>query len=156
MLIAGLVNLCMFLLMTGKNPLGVRGDELVVFCEMFIGGAILLPLDAFALGWVGMSMALKKRGHHRAIYATFARVMLPPWLAIMLFIFLGIGGMPMRSGDMIGFIALWLFGSAIVDLVQAGTARVGLAGLLRERSVQPNILIPRSVLPAPTAEVALR
>lgn len=156
MIFAGLVSLCMFLLMTGKNPVGIRGDERIVFFEMYIGGAILLPLDAFALSWVGMAMAMKKRGHHRAIYATFARVMLPPWLAIMLFIFLGIGGTHFSSGDMIGFVALWMFGSATVDLIQAGAARTRLAGLLRERSMQPNIWTPTPVLATGTTEVALR
>ena len=131
---ATLVNLCMLLLITGKNPMRMHGDDRVIFCEIFIGGAILLSLDAFALTWVGMSMALKKRGHHRAIYATIARVMLPPWLAILLFIFLGIGGTHINSGDMIGFVGIWLFGCVIVDLVQAGVARSSLAGLLRERS----------------------
>jgi ABC-type transport system involved in cytochrome c biogenesis permease component len=153
---AGLVNLCMFLLITGGNPVGMRGEARVVFCEIFIGGAVLLVLDAVALSWVGMSMALKKRGHHRAIYATFARVMLPPWLAILLFIFLGIGGAHFSSGDMIGFVGLWMFGSAIVDLVQAGASRAGLAGLLRERSVQLNTPIPSPMLSAGTTEVALR
>jgi ABC-type multidrug transport system, permease component len=152
---AALVNLLMFLLLTGKNPLHMNGEGRVVFCEIFIGGAILLPLDASALGWVGMSMALKKRGHHRAIYATFARVLLPSWLAILLFIFLGIGGAHFNTGDMIAFVGMWLFGSALVDLVQAGSARAGLAGLLRERAVHSNVEFPRPVQPA-TAEVALR
>src|SRR6267142_843314 len=153
---AALVNLCMFLLITGKNPMHMNGNDGVVFCEMFIGGAIMLVLDAFALSWVGMSMALKKRGHHCAIYATFARVMLPPWLAVLLFIFLGIGGTHISSGDMIAAVGLWLFGSAVVDLVQAGAARAGLAGLLRERSVQPNVQIARPLLAVRKTEVALR
>jgi len=155
-IIAALLNLCMFLLITGKNPLRMNGDDRVVFCEMYIGGAIMLVLDAFALSWVGMAMAMKKRGHHRAIYATFARVMLPPWLAILLFIFLGIGGGRINSGDMIGFISLWLIGSVIIDLIQAGAARTRLTGLLRERSIQQNIRIPGPVLAAGATEVALR
>jgi len=141
------------LLITGKNPLRMGGNDRVIFSEMFIGGALMLVLDAFALSWVGMSMALKKRGHHRAIYSTFARVMLPPWLAILLFIFLGIGGTHFNGDDMIGFVGLWLFGSVIVDLVQAGAARRGLAGLLRERSVHPSIVIPRPVLAATPIEL---
>jgi ABC-type transport system involved in multi-copper enzyme maturation permease subunit len=153
MILAAIVNLCMFLLITGKNPLRMGGNDRVVFSEMFIGGALMLVLDAFALSWVGMSMALKKRGHHRAIYSTFARVMLPPWLAILLFIFLGIGGTHFNGDDMIGLVGLWLFGSVIVDLVQAGAARRGLAGLLRERSVQPSIVIPRPVLAATPIEL---
>jgi hypothetical protein len=103
-----------------------------------------------------MSMALKKRGHHRAIYSTFVRVMLPSWLAVLLFIFLGIGGTHISSGDMIAAVGLWLFGSAVVDLVQAGAARAGLAGLLRERSVQPNVQIARPLLAVGKTEVALR
>jgi hypothetical protein len=133
-----IVNLCMFLLITG---------------EKFIGGGLLLVLDAIALSWVGMSMALKKRGHHRAIYSTFARVMLPPWLAIFLFIFLSIGGTNFNGSDMIGFVGLWLFGCVIVDLIQATTARSKLPGLLRERSVQPTIAIPRPVLAATPIEL---
>ena len=148
MMLAALVNLCMLLLITGKNPLGMHGDDRIIFCEMFIVGAIILPVDASALTWVGMSMALKKRGHHRAIYATFARVILPPWLAILLFIFLGIGGTHLRSGDMIGLIGLWFFGSLMNDIFQAGAARLGLANLLRERSIQSNIEIPASPLAA--------
>lgn len=136
MILAALVNLCMFLLVTGKSPMGMHGDDRIIFSEMFIGGAILLPLDSFALSWVGMSMALKKRGHHRAIYANFARIMLPPWLAILLFIFLGIGGTRMNSSDMIAFVGLWLFGCVMLDFIQAGVARTALVGLLRERALQ--------------------
>jgi ABC-type transport system involved in multi-copper enzyme maturation permease subunit len=154
-LFAALVNLCMLLMITGKNPQGIRGDERAVFCEMFICGAILLPLDAFALSWVGMSMAMKKRGHHRAIYATFARVMLPPWLAVMMFIFLGIGGTHMSTEDMIGFVALWFFGSALVDIFQSAAARIRLPGLLRERSVELNRQSPRPVLAAQPTEARL-
>ena len=119
MIFAALVNLFMFLLITGKNPMHMNGNDGVVFCEMFIGGAIMLVLDAFALSWVGMSMALKKRD----IIAPFtrpSREMLPPWLAVLLFIFLGIGGTHISSGDMIAAVGLWLFGSAVVDLVPGG------------------------------------
>lgn len=149
--LAAIVNLCLFLLVTGENPMRMQGEARAVFCEMFIGGAVLLPLDAFALGWIGMSMAMKKRGHQRAIHATFARVMLPPWLAILLFIFLGIGGTHWNSSDMVAIVGLWFFGSAMVDIFQAGAARVALADLLRESSVQGNIAIPNPVwAPNPT------
>ena len=153
MICAALINLCMFLLLTGKNPLGMDGKDRVVFCEMFIGGTVLLVLDSIALSWVGMSMALKKGGHQRAIYSTFGRIMLPPWLAILLFVFLGIGGAHFNSSDMIGFVGLWLFGCAMADLIQAGAARAGLTGLLRERSVQPNLVSPRPVLAAAPIEL---
>jgi len=146
MFLTAIVNLCMFMLITGLNPVHMDAKDRVVFSEMFVGGLLLLVLDAFALSWVGMSMALKKRGHHRAIYSTFARVMLPPWLAILLFVFLSIGGNNFNGSDMIGFVGLWLFGCVIVDIIQAAKARAGLPGLLRERSVQPTIAIPRPVL----------
>jgi hypothetical protein len=153
MIFVVIVNLCMFMLITGRNPVHMDAKDRVVFSEMFIGGALLLGLDTLALSWVGMSMALKKRGHHRAIYSTFARVMLPPWLAILLFIFLGIGGANFNGSDMIVFVGLWLFGCVIVDLVQAAIARAGLPGLLRERSVHPNIVIRRPVLAAAPIEL---
>jgi hypothetical protein len=148
MILAAIVNLGMFVLMAGLNPVHMDDKDRVVFSEMFIGGGLMLVLDAVALSWVGMSMAVKKRGHHRAIYSTFARVMLPPWLAILLFIFLNIGGTNFNGSDMIVFVGLWLFGCVIVDLVQASIARAGLAGLFRERSLQSSIVIPRPVLAA--------
>lgn len=154
MIFVVIVNLCMFLMITGRNPVHMDSKDRVVFSEMFIGGGLMLMLDAVALSWVGMSMALKKRGHHRAIYSTFARVMLPPWLAVLLFIFLGIGGANFNGSDMIVFVGLWLFGCVIVDVVQAAIARAGLPGLLRERSVHPNIVIRRPVLH--TAPIELR
>lgn len=144
--LAALINLGMLLLITGKNPMAMHGDDRVIFSEMFIGGGLILPLDAFALAWIGMSMGMKKRGHHRAIYSTFARVMLPPWLAIFLFVFLGISGTHMNSNDMIGMVGFWFLGCIILDLFQAGTARVTLGNLLRERSVQPNIATSNPIL----------
>jgi ABC-type transport system involved in cytochrome c biogenesis permease component len=135
MIFTALINLCLFLLLTGRNPFHMHGDDRVIFSEMLIGGALMLPLDAFALSWVGMSMGMKKRGHNRAIYATLGRVMLPPWLAVLLFIFLGIGGTHISSGDMIGFVGFWFFGCVFLDIFQAGASHRGvLAELLRERS----------------------
>jgi hypothetical protein len=153
LIFVAMVNVGMFLLIVGRNPLHMNGNDRVVFSEMFIGGGFMLVLDSLALTWVGMSMALKKRGHHRAIYTTLARVMIPPWLAIFLFIFLGIGGVRINTSDMIAFIGIWLFGCTIFDLVQAATARAGLPGLLRERSLQPNIVIQRPVLAATPIEL---
>jgi len=153
MIFVAIVNLCMFVLIVQRNRLGMGGDDRVIFSEMFIGGGLMLVLDAAALSWVGMSMALKKRGHHRAIYSTFARVMLPPWLAVLLFVFLSIGGTHVNSSDMIGLVAVWLFGCVLVDLVQAATARAGLPRLLRERSVQQNVVVPRPVLAATPIEL---
>ena len=153
MVFVAIINLCMFFLITGRNRVGMSGTDRVVFSEMFIGGGLMVALDALALTWVGMSMALKKRGHHRAIYSTFARVMLPPWLAILLFVFLGIGGANFNGNDMIGFVGFWLFGCVMLDVVQAAIARVGLPGLLRERSVPPNVVIPPPVLAAAPMEL---
>lgn len=145
-LVVALTNLCLLLLITGKNPLRMSGTDQVVFLEIFICGAVLLPLDAFALGWIGMSMAMKKRGHHRAIFATLARVMLPPWLAVMIFFFLGIGGIHWSSGDMIVVIGLWFLGCVVVNLVQAGAAANGLPRLLRQRSPRSSIVVPDPAL----------
>lgn len=135
MFFTGLINLGLFMLINFKTPMRMNGDDRVIFSEMFLGGALILPLDALALSWVGMAMAMKKRSHTRAIYATLSRVMLPPWLAVLMFIFLGIGGARMRSGDIMGFVGFWLFGSLVLDLLQASVAnRVVLRELLCERA----------------------
>jgi hypothetical protein len=98
-------------------------------------GAILLVFDFFASTWIGMTMALKKEKHQRAILATFLRVMLPPWLAIVFFIFLGaIGAASGSTGDIFSLVFIWFFGCALLDLLMAGRARMILLAELRSRA----------------------
>ncbi len=109
------------------------------FCEMCVGGMIMLLLDFSALSWVGMWMALRSRKHHRAIFATMARIMLPPWLGILfMYFFLLVGGGAPTSEELVGWIAIWFALGAALDLAYRSRAKNALAEGLRQSISYPD------------------
>jgi hypothetical protein len=145
------LNLALFWMLAGPNPLRMQGEAAGMFCEMVVGGAIVLISDMTAMTWAGMAMAVKKSKHQRAILAAFGRVMLFPWLGILFFFFLSIGGSGWSTGDVIALIALWFFGSFILDVVVAARSRVGLEQSLRDSTYQPTANFAPAQTPAESA-----
>jgi ABC-type transport system involved in cytochrome c biogenesis permease component len=134
--LAFLINLALLFFVAGPNPLGIRGQDRALFCEMYFGGAIILLFDVFALTWMGMAMGLTKAKHPRAIMATLGRIMLFPWLGILFFMFLAGTGARLSSSDVFGFIFIWLFGCALLDMIAAGRARATLVEYLRNSTYE--------------------
>jgi hypothetical protein len=118
--------------MTVLNPLGMRGAEPTIFCEMYLGGALILLVDTFALSRVAMWLGLRKRRHHVAVLWTLARIMLPPWLAIFFFIFVMSGGRGVNDNDMFLFVFLWFAGGLTLDIMVASHASLQLKQQLRD------------------------
>jgi ABC-type transport system involved in multi-copper enzyme maturation permease subunit len=121
-----LTNLGLCWLLLGPNPMHMDGDGLIIFCEMYAGGALLLFVDFYALSWVGMWMALQTRRHHRAVFATIARVMLTPCLMIVFLVFLTIGGRNLTQEAVKTLAVLWFGLSAVIALAFAHRAKSGL------------------------------
>lgn len=108
--IAGLVmvNLAMAgMVMFGGHHLDMSSDVAVMFCLFFLGGVFLLWVDFHAIGWVGMWMGLRGLRHHHATLNALGHVMLPPWVAVFLFIMLAVNSGPSRGTVMLCW-AIWI------------------------------------------------
>jgi hypothetical protein len=119
-------NVALIGLLVGNNPMRMSSDDAVVFVEMFVGGAVMLVADFFAMHWVGMWMALHTRRHHRAIFATLARVMLAPWIGILLFVFIGMSGGRIGRDEVLVLSVLWFLFSVALDAIVGVRAKVRL------------------------------
>jgi hypothetical protein len=133
MALALLCNAGLFWLIFWANPMKMNNEDLWIFCEMYLCGAMLLLLDFHALSWIGMDMALSTRRHQRAVFATLARVMLLPWLAILFLIFLGMGGRGFGSGEVAALTAFWCLLGVVIDATQAAVCRTRLLRGLRAK-----------------------
>ena len=137
MLLVSLTNVGLFWLLTGPNPLRMDSEAACVFCVLFLGGAVMLLVDFYALNWIGMWMAMRTKRHHRAVLATLARAMLVSWLAILFFMLIAsAGGSGRKSAEAIVLTVLWCSLGAVVDFMFATRAKVKLLLALRETSPQ--------------------
>jgi hypothetical protein len=71
-------------------------------------------------------MALHTKRHHRAIFATLARVMLPSWIGILFFAFLTISNAVNSTDEFAILVSLWFLFSLILDAVVGTRAKVRL------------------------------
>jgi hypothetical protein len=125
-----LLNLALcFLVVTNNKGLSIRGEDLVIFLELFLGGIIMLVLDFYTLGWVGMWRGLNSTKHHRAVVGTVLRVMGIPWGFVFLLVFMRIGFRG-PEGVMITF-GIWFLTGAVVDVIVGVVARQRLHALFR-------------------------
>jgi len=62
---------------------GPSGLKAVSALVVFLGGTVLLWLDAAALIWLGMWQGLKTKKYTRSVLATLGQVLLPPWLVLL-------------------------------------------------------------------------
>jgi hypothetical protein len=142
------VNAILLWLVTWANPMRM-GDERIVFGEIFIGGALMLAVDSYAMNWVGIWVALRTSRPHRAVFATIARVMLPPWLGLLFFVFLGMAGVGWSTGDIMGLATLYFVAGLVLDLTLAARARIGLSQKLRDTSTPTYDLVGAFAPPRP-------
>jgi hypothetical protein len=114
------------------NRLSMNGRVQAVFTELFVGGALLLLADLWALAKVGMPMALRAKRHQRAVLATCLRVLAVPWSALFLMIFLMVnfkGGISEAALSVI--FAVWFFVGLFTSIVVDALASVSLPYGLR-------------------------
>jgi ABC-type transport system involved in cytochrome c biogenesis permease component len=124
-------NAALFLIVVSPNLLRMPAKVAVMFCEIIAGGAGMMVVDFYALSWVGMWMAMKTRKHNRAILATLLRLTLAPWMTVLFFVFLLMGGRGPSEEEMMLLIAFWFGLGAAVELVFVMRAKMGLKEELR-------------------------
>jgi ABC-type transport system involved in cytochrome c biogenesis permease component len=125
-ILALLANFGLFLLFIEPNPLRMGPQDRAVFCELVLGGVVVLLADIYALSWVGMWMGLRARRHHRAILGTLGRVMLAPWLVLLFFWFLGTSGALGGPNEAFFIFLLWHGFGLAIDIVFATRANAEL------------------------------
>jgi len=104
-------------------------SEIPLFVLIFLGGAVLLVLDSWAIFWVGAWQGFKSRNLNRAVLVTLGQVTGPGWLALPLLI-LAFSSFR-SSGSGFTVILLWMMFNALVAAVAGSRARAKLAPGLR-------------------------
>ena len=113
------------------DPLRMNGDA-GVFCVIYVGGAVLLLADYYALTWTGMRSALCKGRHTRAIFSTLMRVMLVPWVMVLMTFLVVTGRRGFSGNDVAGFFMFWALTAGVLDLMVATWAESNLNYELRK------------------------
>lgn len=108
---------------------GIGADESGVFSLICFGGILVLLFDFYALGWLGMWRAMYARRYYRAVLGALMRVMVVPWLILLLVGFLVAGGRGGFSTEAaIGFFVTWFTICVVNDLI------VGIGAKMRLRA----------------------
>ena len=111
------VNLALAWFLLPRRLFDMSDKDAAIFISFFLGGIPLLWVDFNAIGWVGMWMGLRGLPPSRAALNTFVRVMAPPLLTVLLFVFIGINAKP-REDSIWGFWMAWV----TLGVVSAWTA----------------------------------
>jgi ABC-type transport system involved in multi-copper enzyme maturation permease subunit len=126
-----LLNVCLCLLTVGYSRLSMNSSDRAIFFELFAGGVITLLLDFRTLGKIGLLRAIHTKSHNRAILGTLMRVMLPPWAAIILMVFVMQSTVRSAEGAAVTF-AFWFGFGIVTDLILNSAATLELRKGLRE------------------------
>jgi ABC-type transport system involved in multi-copper enzyme maturation permease subunit len=128
-----------------SRALGMNTEDQAIFMELFLGGQLMLWLDFRTMCVVGMRAALRSKKHHRAVLGTIARVLVPPWAALFVMVFVG-QSLRLNAGGAATLFALWFGLGILTDAIVAAQARVDLARGIRACLLGPP---PRATGPAP-------
>jgi len=114
------------------RPLEMDAAAFHGFSAMFGGGFVVLLVDLWALGWVGMWRGLNVRQVHKAVIVTLAQVLGPCWLLLFFFWFYALTGGAGSEWSVTFFIIIWLITGCLVDLVLVARVRPQIIRNFRE------------------------
>lgn len=112
---------------------GLAGAERMIFVLIFSGGILLLFADCFVIGSAAVWSALTTKRHARAILKTIRIVLLPAWIGIIGFWFLGVTSRGLTSDTVTMLVVTWITLALIVDGVVLSIMRRRLNSDFRER-----------------------
>jgi len=112
----------------------IRGDDRQYWETLFAADLLLFPADLLALGLVGTWMGVHSKSAHRAATATVARILLLPWvplvlLSVLLIFVLSATGIAADRSE--AFVRLWFWLGILTDLAFGIPAWRGLRRDLR-------------------------
>jgi len=128
--LAGAVNVVLIAVALA-DPVSM-GKDRWWFAEILLWGGAILWLDAATLRAVGMLRGLKSAGHHRAAMGTFVRVLLPPWVGVVLFfVLIVLPGARFGLDELLFCMRGWFLACAALDFLMIKQAGVELVQHLR-------------------------
>jgi hypothetical protein len=111
------MNLLFIGQMFGPNHGGMVGTDRTIFAVIFLGGILLLFADCFVIGVTSVWAALTTRRHARAILKTIRFVLLPGWIGIVGFWFVGVTSGGLNSETVMMMVVAWIVLALIADAV---------------------------------------
>ena len=111
------MNLLFIGQMIGPTPAGMSTPDRMIFALMFFGGILLLFADCFVIGSTSVWAALTTKRHARAILKTVRIVLLPGWIGIIGFWFLGVTSGGLNSETVTVMVATWIGLALLADAV---------------------------------------
>jgi hypothetical protein len=111
------INLLSFISVAFVSSLGMPAEVRAGFSLMFLGGILALLLDFFALSRVGLWMALRRSRHPRAVLGALGRIMLPSWVALLGFFFMGVVGGNVSNKTVTNLTGIWFVFGATISLL---------------------------------------
>ena len=123
------VAACILMLAGGVSP-APPNEESWWILALFITGLAFIWLDARALTWAALRASLRVRTAGRAMLAAIARVLVPGWVAILLWLLWVINGNS-EDEQVHASITLWMAGFLFWDLWRAWADRRWLERHLR-------------------------
>lgn len=140
------VNLGLVWLVHNNTTTG-NSQERTIFTTMFLGGLVLFPLDDYALTWAGMLAGLRGSRHHRAVLVTLARVMLPGWVGIFIFVVMGFSDLLRGEQSVVVMTVIWIVLNWAWTMVVVVRAKRQLAACFRLLAAGENIRLPAHLEP---------
>ncbi|HEX5223029.1 MAG TPA: ABC transporter permease subunit [Verrucomicrobiae bacterium] len=102
------MNLLFIGLMFGPTRPGMGANDRIIFALMFLGGILLLFTDCFVMGSTSVWAALTTKRHARAILKTIRIILLPGWIGILGFWFLGVTSGGLNSETVMMMVITWI------------------------------------------------
>jgi hypothetical protein len=108
-------------------------DDKSNFVLFVLALVVMLVVDMFALGWVGMWKAMSQKKPRHAAGATVSQILLLPWAVLFLFGALGIAAVGLIH-SFGGAVVLWFLVGVVVDFASIFLSRDQLLSQLRARA----------------------
>jgi len=124
------VSMLFLLINVVFDPMNMNND-LPWFLEIIFYGALILWLDARAIAYTGMLTGLKATRQHRAVLGSIVRVLLPPWVGVILFFLMVILPSNLDEDGFVFSMRGWFALCALLDMMLILYARVTLREQLR-------------------------
>jgi ABC-type transport system involved in cytochrome c biogenesis permease component len=122
------VNVCLALRVLAQKRM--EGEIAIIMTEVLLGGMVVLFCDFLAIESGGMWLGLRARRQHRAVLGTLARVMVVPWAAFLLVIFMSFSGPGFDT--ITGLLFLWFVVGVVNGVVFHAQARAALEDRFRQ------------------------